>query len=129
MFRQDPKTHQETYRVKLDLIVETSPPQRFAIGTLREPSCRRASSPEEVTATRGTALGGLVCYHAGYGDYVVVAEDKGKLVVTAYGQSESVIGDENPPRRNERTIAHLPWNAGTPVTIDLEEPDGGAVLP
>jgi hypothetical protein len=124
--RQDPKTNRETFWTKLDVMLDA---KRLATVTLKEPSCRAAYEPAELEAPRGTPIGGLVCYHAGYGEYVVVAEDGDKLVVTTYGQHEPLPGNDPPKRLRERTLAQVPWTPGTRAAIELVESDGGAVLP
>jgi hypothetical protein len=50
-------------------------------------------------------------------------------VVTTYGQSEILEGNESPPRIDERVVAQIPWTPGAPVSIDLVESDAGVVLP
>lgn len=95
--RRDPKTGREAFHTTLELVAATEPPQRLAIGTLNEPGCRLAYEAAELDET-STVRGGLVCYYAGYGDYVRVADDgAGRVVVSTYGQSEALIGNENPP--------------------------------
>lgn len=128
MFRQDPQTGRESYHTSLELVASTEPPQKLVIGTLREPSCRLAYDGTELD--EGPRVkGGLVCYHAGFGDYVRVTDDgNGRVTVATYGQSEALIGNENPPRQHERTLGRLQVPPGTRLVFELLDADAG-VLP
>ena len=125
--RKDPKTGQERFHTTLELVAETKPPQRLLIGRLNEPGCRLAYDAAEVDDAP-SVKGGLVCYYAGYGDYVRVADDgAGRLRVSTFGQSEALIGNENPPHEHERMIGRLSVPPGRRLLFELVEIDAGAL--
>jgi hypothetical protein len=128
VFRQDPQTGRESFHTSLELVASTEPPQKLVIGTLHEPSCRLAYDGTELD--EGPSVkGGLVCYHAGYGDYVRVTDDgSGRVTIATYGQSEALIGNENPPRQHERTLGRLQVPPGSRLVFELVDADAG-VLP
>ncbi len=125
--RKDPKTGQERFHTTLELVADTQPPQRLLIGRLNEPGCRLAYHAAELDdAPR--VKGGLVCYYAGYGDYVRVADDgAGRLSVSTFGQSEALSGNENPPHEHERMIGRLAVPPGRRLVFELVELDAGAL--
>jgi len=126
--RRDPKTGREAFHTTLELLAATEPPQRLAIGTLNEPGCRLASEPAELDEAPNVR-GGLVCYYAGYGDYVKLADDgAGRVVVSTYGQSEALIGNEDPPHEHERVVGKLMIPPGSHLVFELVEADAG-ILP
>lgn len=129
LYVRDPKGGGGGYRTSLELVARTDPPQRVAIGYVDEPGCRLAYDALELEEGADVA-GGLVCYHAGFGDYIVVKrEASGRFAVSSYGQSEALIGDENPPKIHKRTLGHVTIPARSRPVFELVDSDAGALLP